>query len=75
MFESITKFFTPVKSIGPDEARRFIESHPEGSYTILDVRQPGEYEDSHIPGAKLIPITRLHDDMDQLDKDKPVIVY
>jgi rhodanese-related sulfurtransferase len=49
--------------------------HPEGSYTLLDVRQPGEYEAEHIPGAKLIPLPGLKDQLSQLDKEKPVLVY
>jgi rhodanese-related sulfurtransferase len=49
--------------------------HPEGSYTLLDVRQPGEYEGEHIPGAKLIPLPGLKDQLSELDKQKPVLVY
>lgn len=75
MFDKIKKFFNPVESLEADEAKKFIDDHEEGSYTLLDVRQPGEYEESHIPGAKLIPITKLSDSMDELDPEKPVLVY
>ncbi len=43
--------------------------------TILDVRQPGEYEAGHIPGAKLIPIADLGNRLNELDPDKPTLVY
>jgi len=43
--------------------------------TILDVRQPGEYEAGHIPGAKLIPLPDLADRLDEIDPDKPAVVY
>lgn len=72
---SLKKLFTPVKSINSEEAKAFMAEHPEGAYTLLDVRQPGEYETEHIPGAKLIPLPGLKDGLRQLDKHKPVIAY
>ena len=44
-------------------------------YQLLDVRQPGEYEAEHLPGAKLIPLKQLADGLGGLEKDKPVLVY
>jgi rhodanese-related sulfurtransferase len=67
--------FTPVQSIEPDEAREFMARHPEGSYTLLDVRQVGEYEQEHLPGAKLVPLPKLTDSLKELDPQKPIIVY
>ena len=58
---SLKKLFTPVKSINSEEAKRFMAEHEEGAYTLLDVRQPGEYEGEHIPGAKLVPLPALKD--------------
>jgi rhodanese-related sulfurtransferase/rubrerythrin len=72
---SLKKLFTPVKSMNSEEANKFIAEHKEGSYTLLDVRQPGEYEADHIPGAKLIPLPSLKDGLSQLDSQKPVIAY
>jgi sulfur-carrier protein adenylyltransferase/sulfurtransferase len=75
MFETLKKIFTPVESFEPDEARDFMSKHKEGTYTLLDVRQPGEYEKAHIPGATLIPLPDLYGSLDRLDPEKPVIVY
>ena len=72
---SLKKLFTPVKSINSEEAKRFMAEHEEGAYTLLDVRQPGEYEGEHIPGAKLVPLPALKDGIRQLDSQKPVVVY
>lgn len=72
---SLKKLFTPVKSIDAEEAKKFMAEHKEGAYTLLDVRQPGEYEAEHIPGAKLIPLPGLKDGSNQLDEQKPVIAY
>jgi rhodanese-related sulfurtransferase len=69
------QFFTPVHTIEPDEARAFMSDHEEGSYILLDVRQPKEYERSRIPGAKLIPLPELTDRLDELNPEKPVIAY
>ena len=72
---SLKKLFIPVKSMNADEAKTFIDAHAEGAFTLLDVRQPGEYESEHIPGAKLIPLPGLKDGSVELDSQKPVIVY
>ncbi len=71
----LKKLFTPVSSLEAEEARAYIAGHPEGSFTLLDVRQPGEYEESHIPGARLIPLPQLHDSYKELDLEKPTLVY
>jgi rhodanese-related sulfurtransferase/rubrerythrin len=72
---SLKKLFTPVKSIDAGEAKKFMAEHKAGAYTLLDVRQPKEYEDEHIPGAKLIPLPGLKEGLSELDKQKPVIAY
>ena len=69
------QFFTPVKSLDADEAKKYISLHDAGTYTILDVRQPSEYETDHIPGAKLIPLGDLNNRITELDAHKPTIVY
>lgn len=33
--------------------------------TLVDVRSPGEYEDAHVPGAKLIPLPDLPERLDE----------
>ena len=71
----LSKLFTPVESKSAEEAGAYMAEHREGSYTLLDVRQPGEYEESHIPGATLIPLPELTDSLAELDPEKPTIVY
>ena len=45
--------------------------------TVVDVREPAEYEEAHIPGARLIPRGLLeHEAAEQLpDKDARIVVY
>lgn len=71
----LKKLFTPVSSMDADEAKAYMAQHQEKDYTILDVRQPWEYEDSHLPGAKLMPLPQLSDMHEDLDPDKPTIVH
>ena len=59
----------------PGTAKAYMAGHGEGDYTLLDVRQPGEYEDAHLPGAKLMPLPELSDSYQKLDPEKPTIVH
>jgi sulfur-carrier protein adenylyltransferase/sulfurtransferase len=68
-------FLVPVKSMEAEELRAYIKGHKEGSYTLLDVRQPSEYEKVRIPGAKLIPLPELMTRFRELDPQKPLIAY
>ena len=69
------QFFTPVKSVSPSEAKQIMKDHTPDDFNLIDVRQPGEYETSHIPGSKLIPIAELDKKIHDLDPTKPTLVY
>nr|WP_319393797.1 rhodanese-like domain-containing protein [uncultured Desulfobacter sp.] len=69
------QFFTPAQSMNTGQAKEFISTHPNEETTILDVRQPSEYEERHIPGSVLIPVSDLSDRFGELDPDKPTLVY
>jgi len=68
-------FFKPVPTMDPDEVRSFLAEKRPDAYNLIDVRQPREYERSHLPGAKLIPMAELKDRMDEIDPGKPTITY
>ncbi len=67
------QFLRPVKSIQADGARELLVRDPD--LQVVDVRQPGEYAQGHIPGARLMPVAHLGDKMDELDRNKPVLAY
>jgi len=69
------QFFTPVKSFDANQAKKFMSDQSAEAFTLLDVRQPAEYESGHIPGAKLIPLSDLSDRLHEIDAAKPTIVY
>jgi rhodanese-related sulfurtransferase len=69
------QFFTPVQSMDPEKAKEFMDEKTLDEFTLLDVRQPGEYEKNHIPGSKLIPVGELDKRLDEIDPNKPVLIY
>lgn len=46
----------------------------EGEVFILDVREPDEFEEGHIPGACLIPLGSLQRRVAEVPKDRQVVV-
>jgi len=68
-------FNSKVKDVSADEAYKLISGDKE--FIILDVRTQAEYDDGHIPGAKLVPVQILHMKLAELNqyKDNPVLVY
>jgi hydroxyacylglutathione hydrolase len=42
---------------------------------VVDVRQPGEWEQGHIAQAVLKPLPKLIDMIADLDRDRPVAVH
>ncbi|MCP4681160.1 MAG: hypothetical protein GY864_02360 [Desulfobacterales bacterium] len=69
------EFVSPIDHMESDEAKTYFDEHKAGTFTLLDVRQPKEYEKSRIPGAKLIPLPELNDRIHELDSEKPIITY
>ena len=69
------QFLTPTQSIDFQETQSIIDGAGVDNVTILDVRQPKEYQQSHIPGAMLIPLPQLGDRLLEIDPEKPVLVY
>jgi rhodanese-related sulfurtransferase len=39
---------------------------------LIDVRQPDEYAEAHVPGAKLIPMDELPELVEEISMDVPV---
>lgn len=42
--------------------------------TVVDVREPGEYAEGHVPGALHIPMGHLPARVGELDSEQPVYV-
>jgi rhodanese-related sulfurtransferase len=74
-FMRLRNLFIPVTDMNTEQLKAFIDSNEEGSFTLLDVRQPSEYETARIPGSKLLPLPSLDERLKELDPQKPVIAY
>jgi rhodanese-related sulfurtransferase/rubrerythrin len=64
-----------VEMMNVDQVREYLDAHKPDDYTLLDVRQAWEYEEGHLPGARLIPLTELPDRMGEVPEDRPVVTY
>ena len=64
-----------IHEINQEELRRYIGDHDEKDYLLVDVRQPGEYGDGHIPGARLLPLPELAGKMDTLPRNLDLVFY
>ena len=78
----LDQFLSPLRSLfdgvvemTPDQVRAYLDSHRADQFTLLDVRQPEEYAQGHLPGARLIPLPELADRLHDLERDKPIIAY
>lgn len=64
--------FQPEKEITPDELAARLKQGEQ--VHVLDVREPLEWAEGHIPGAKHIPLGQLLERLAELDPEEEVIV-
>jgi len=62
-------------TLAPGKIKAILDKDRKGEFLLLDVRQPEEYEDGHIPGAMLIPLGELEARQKELERDKKIITY
>jgi hydroxyacylglutathione hydrolase len=61
-----------VKDIEPQELQELLQS--DARPVVVDVREPWEYKQGHVPGAVLMPLGQLASLVGELDTEKPVAV-
>lgn len=42
--------------------------------TLIDVREPSEFESGHVPGARLIPLDTLSENLELLPKEEQLFI-
>jgi adenylyltransferase/sulfurtransferase len=62
-----------VTEIQPSQLAARIEDGEQ--LEIIDVREPYEWQINHIPGARLVPLERIADEIPRLDKRRETILY
>lgn len=62
-------------ALTPGQLRKLMARMHEKDFALIDVRQPGEYESSHLPGAVLSPLPELVQTMKALPVDQDLIFY
>ncbi|MBF0467905.1 MAG: hypothetical protein HQK61_03325 [Desulfamplus sp.] len=63
-----------MKTMSAAQLREYREKEHEKSYLLIDVRQPVEYEESHIPGSILLPLNKFEEQVEQLP-EKHLVFY
>lgn len=58
-----------------EQVRRKIDEGHAANYALIDVRQPSEYEQGHIPGALLMPLGELETRLDELPEKQTLFFY
>jgi rhodanese-related sulfurtransferase len=53
----------------------FKDAVANGNALLIDVREPSEYEEGHLPGAVNIPLRTLAANVDKIPTDRQVFVY
>lgn len=71
----ILDLFTRVDKLSVAETKKMIEGKGLEGISLIDVREPAEYEAGHIPGARFVPLSHLLDKLDQLDLSKTAVTY
>ena len=61
-----------VKRIAAEDLRAQLSRN---AVTVIDVRQPTDYQRGHIAGAINIPFASVETQFDTIPKDKPIVTY
>ena len=68
--------FAPIKGLRNMSSKDFQQSlNQRGAQLVIDVREPFEYNQGFIPGAKNIPLSQLKSRINELSKDKDIFLY
>ncbi len=60
----------PFARITVQQAKEMME---RGDIQVIDVREPNEYQEGHVPGAKLIPVNSVLTRIQELNHDRDIV--
>lgn len=64
-----------IQQIYPEDLEQYVAQKSETDYLLVDVREPGEYEEEHIPGARLLPLSELEGRLGELPGERELVFY
>lgn len=64
-----------VVELTAEQYQSYVQARNEKDYLLIDVRQPREYENSHIPGSTLIPLSEFESRLFEMPDDKELVFY
>jgi rhodanese-related sulfurtransferase len=63
-----------VQALTPQQyQQQFVQNKQK--HLLLDVRQPDEFKNGHIPGAKNISVQTLEQRLNEVHKAQPIVLY
>lgn len=63
-----------VPEIGVFELATLLAEGGPGEVELIDVREPAEFAQAHVPGARLVPLNTVPAALDDLPRDRRVYV-
>ncbi len=67
--------YRPIPTVTVQQVKDLLRDMETGEYNLIDVRQPAEFSQGHIPGARLIPLGELAARAAEIDRSKPTVLY
>lgn len=68
----MSKVIQGISHLNADELHEILED-PHSRTLVIDVREPHEYIQFHIPGIPLIPMGEIAECMDRMDKEREYV--
>lgn len=62
-----------VEQINVEELKNILKDESDATI-VIDVREPSEYTEGHIPGVPLLPMREVPELIDEIDKEKHYIL-
>lgn len=63
-----------LKTLGAQDFEREMERGPRESL-LIDVREPAEFRGGHLPGARNIPLSQLSRRLEEIPRDRNLLLY
>ena len=74
--ERVADAKTRIREVTPGDVLEARRRGEDASTVYLDVREPREWDQGHLPGAVLLPLARVEGEVGSMvPRDRPVVIY